>query len=254
MFLFVFVRSDSWPLRSSSLLSTAASLLSPGNVLIPPTEKARKLCDYVRVAIGLHFFLAIFLMIGGRYVDGVFDFLGALVGLFSIKNPEGYSFSCVLCYCVFTGMDVFWACLRLILYFSGASSTDSGELSGYGPLAASPLQRLLESVPPIELLTLLPALLLVHSWQYYVYIIGMIVAPFIYVRNHTHTHTSCESMAVALRRHERSDSKRPLRLIPAFHSHVHAPLPCAFVLVCLRRCPARALLLCSSLLSPSPRG
>lgn len=69
-------------------------------------------------------------MIGGRYPDGVFDFLGALVGLFSIKNPEGYSFSCVLCYCVFTGMDVFWACLRLILYFSGASSTDSGELQG----------------------------------------------------------------------------------------------------------------------------
>ena len=160
--------------RCSSFVWTRDGLASPrcvvvmaapaprsGNVLIPPTEKARKICDYLRVAIGLHFFLAIFLMIGGRYVDGVFDFLGALVGLFSIKNPEGYSFSCVLCYCVFTGMDVFWACLRLILYFSGASSTDSGELQGSGSgtwrtrsVAATATATI---APPLEFLTRLAA-------------------------------------------------------------------------------------------------
>ena len=47
--------------------------LAAGNILIPPTDRARKLADYVRVAVALHFFLAIFLMIGGRYIDGVYE-------------------------------------------------------------------------------------------------------------------------------------------------------------------------------------
>jgi hypothetical protein len=76
-----------------------------GNILIPPSVPARKLGDYLRVAIGLHFFLAIFIMIAGRYFDGVFDLLGVLIGYMSIKNREGYSFSCVLSYCVFTGQS-----------------------------------------------------------------------------------------------------------------------------------------------------
>lgn len=122
--------------------------LFPGsNILIPPTERARKVADYMKVAVALHLVLSIYLMLGGRYIDGVMDLLGAVIGFYSIKNAEGYSFQCVLCYCVFCGMDIFWALLRLILYFSNASSTDSGDLNG---------------------------------WQYNVYISGMIVAPFIY--------------------------------------------------------------------------
>ena len=74
--------------------SLSYCILCSGNILIPPTERARKLADYVKVAIGLHLFLAIFLMIGGRYVDGVMDLLGALIGFYSIKNAEGYSFQC----------------------------------------------------------------------------------------------------------------------------------------------------------------
>ena len=68
--------------------------LCSGNILIPPTDKARKIADYLRVAIGLHVFLAVFLMLGGRYPDGVFDLLGALIGFMAIKNAEGYSFQC----------------------------------------------------------------------------------------------------------------------------------------------------------------
>lgn len=74
-----------------------------GNILIPPSVPARKLGDYLRVAIGLHLFLAVLIMMGRRYFDGVFDLLGVLIGYFGIKNREGYSFSCVLSYCVFTG-------------------------------------------------------------------------------------------------------------------------------------------------------
>lgn len=132
------------------MLRLSLSSLSPGgagNILIPPSDRARKIGDYLRVGIGLHFGLAIFLMIGGRYIDGVFDLLGAVIGYMGIRNRDGYSFQCVLSYTVFTGMDIFWALLRLILYFSGASATDSGSTNG---------------------------------WQYYCYVIGLIVSPFIY--------------------------------------------------------------------------
>jgi len=122
-------------------------LMPGGNVLIPPSEKGRKICQYLKVAIALHLGLAIFLMLGGRYVDGVFDLLGAMIGFYAIRQPEGYSLQCVLCYCIFCGMDVFWACLRLILYFSGASDTASS----------------------------------FDGWQYYVFVIGIIISPFIYV-------------------------------------------------------------------------
>jgi len=118
-----------------------------GNILIPPTDRARKLADYLRVAVGMHFFLAIFLIVGSRYLDGIFDILGALIGWMGIRSSEGYSFQCVLSYCVFCGMDIFWALLRIVLYFAGVSSTDTGSLA---------------------------------AWQYYIFVIGLVIAPFIY--------------------------------------------------------------------------
>jgi hypothetical protein len=116
-----------------------------GNILIPPSIAARKLGDYLRVAIGLHCGLAIFLIMGGRYLDGIFDLLGVLIGFMAIRNSEGYSFSCVLGYCVLTGMDLFWSVLRLVLFFAGV--TAYGSSSG---------------------------------WQYYVLVIGLVVSPFVY--------------------------------------------------------------------------
>ena len=120
-----------------------------GNVLLPPSVPARKLGDYLRVGIVLHFLLAIFIMIAGGYVQGVFQVLGALVGFMSIKNPEGYNFQCVLSYCVYTGMSAFWSLLQIILFFSGATTTES-DGSTYG-------------------------------WRYYAAVSMIVVSPFIYI-------------------------------------------------------------------------
>lgn len=117
------------------------------NVLIPPTEKGRKIADYLKIAIGIHLVLAILLFFGGRYIDGIFDLLGVVIGFLGIRNPEGYSFQQVLCYCVFCGMDVFWSILRLILYFSGAATTTTGSIA---------------------------------QWQYTIFIITLIAGPFVY--------------------------------------------------------------------------
>jgi len=142
------IASKPTPLPSTTAHSVMCLFPAGGNVLIPPTERARKIGDYLRVAIALHFALAIFLVIGGQYVTGIFDILGALIGYYSIKNSEGYSFQCVLSYCVFCGMDVFWAFLRLILWFANATDVSQSGLP---------------------------------SWQLNVYIAGLIISPFVYI-------------------------------------------------------------------------
>lgn len=115
------------------------------SILIPPTEKARQIANLLRMAIGVHFALVILLFLGTRYVDGAFDMLGWLIGFFSIRNSEGYSFQCVLCYTAYCAMDFFWSCLRAILYFSGAS----------------------DSSPDPD-------------WSFWIFVISMTIAPFVY--------------------------------------------------------------------------
>jgi hypothetical protein len=110
-----------------------------------------------------------------------------LLIFFPIALPR-VCIAAVLCYCVFCGMDVFWACLRLILFFSGASDT-SGALSGS---VTSPLMRVDPHFsfsrscaagpgPPTHIR--LPPFLDVwpYRWQYYVFVVGIIISPFIYV-------------------------------------------------------------------------
>jgi len=113
------------------------------NILVPPSDRARRLADYLRIAIYLHFTLALFMFLGGRYFDGAFDLIAAAIGYLSIRQHEGYSVQQLLCYCIFCGMDFFWAVIRVIMYVSNVTSdTPTQAWQKYiflGTLVAAPL-------------------------------------------------------------------------------------------------------------------
>jgi uncharacterized membrane protein YgcG len=113
--------------------------------LIPPSEKASKLADYLRIVIFMHFALAIAEFFGGRYISGVFDLLGALIGYLSIRHPTQFNLQQVLCYTIFMGLQCIWAIIEVIVYFSGVSTDE----------------------PSVE-------------WQLYVYVGTVIAGPIIY--------------------------------------------------------------------------
>jgi len=116
------------------------------NVLVPPTDRAKRLADYLRVAIGMHFLLAIFMLLGGRWFDGAFDLVAAAIGYMSVRQPDAYSIQQLLCYCIFCGMDFLWAIIRVIMYVSNVTSDTPTK-----------------------------------AWQFYIYVGTLIAAPLIYV-------------------------------------------------------------------------
>ena len=70
-------------------------------VLIPPTAKASAIAVYMRVVLVFHLLYAVLNFLTGNWVQGVFDLLGALVGMMAIRSREGYSYQPVFCYCLF---------------------------------------------------------------------------------------------------------------------------------------------------------
>jgi len=94
----------------------------------------------------MHFLLAICLFLSMRWVDGVFDLIGILIGYMAIRNPAHFNLQQVLCYSIFCGLDFFWGIIKMIMFFSGVSTTDA-------PSAA---------------------------WSFYIYVGTLIGAPVIY--------------------------------------------------------------------------
>jgi len=115
------------------------------SLLVPPTEKARHLAEFLKVAIILHFILAIFMFVAGRWYDGILDLIAAIIGWLSVRQQEGYSIQQLLCYCVFCGIDVFIAIVQFITYFANVSTQFPSQV-----------------------------------WQLYIYIGTLIAAPIIY--------------------------------------------------------------------------
>jgi hypothetical protein len=131
---------------------------------IPPNEKAKKLGDYLRIAIYFHFGLAAFALLTFQWINGIFDLLGATIGYMGIKSPEGYNFQSVICYLMFTGMQFIWAIVRMILFFSNADDSSapgsSWQLNVFvGVLVAAPIIYLLASVLAYHLYKELRAML-----------------------------------------------------------------------------------------------
>jgi len=116
------------------------------NVLVPPNDRARRLADYLRVAIAMHFLLAIFMLLGGRWFDGAFDLVASAIGYMSIRQPDAFSIQQLLCYCIFCGMDFFWAVIRVIMFVSNVTNDAPSKV-----------------------------------WQFYIYVGTLIAAPLVYI-------------------------------------------------------------------------
>mmetsp|Transcript_24447 Transcript_24447/g.36671 ORF Transcript_24447/g.36671 Transcript_24447/m.36671 type:complete len:198 (+) Transcript_24447:94-687(+) len=115
-------------------------------MLIPPTERARKIAFLLRIVIYFHLIVIAGFFMSALYVDGVVDLLGALIGYMAIRNRRGYNFQQVLCYSIYLGMDCFWSIIRCILFYFGLSRNQ---------------------VPLVE-------------WQYYVYVITITASGLFY--------------------------------------------------------------------------
>jgi hypothetical protein len=131
---------------------------------IPPNEKAKKLGDYLKVCIYLHFALAGFQLLTFQWINGIFDLLGATIGFMGIRNPEGYNFQSIICYLMFTGMQFVWGIVKMILFFSSADDSSapaaSWQLNLYvGMLVAAPIIYLLACVISYQLYKELRAML-----------------------------------------------------------------------------------------------
>jgi len=116
------------------------------NVLVPPNDRARRLADYLRVAIAMHFLLAIFMLLGGRWFDGAFDLVASAIGYMSVRQPDAFSIQQLLCYCIFCGMDFFWAVIRVIMFVSNVTNDAPNK-----------------------------------AWQFYIYVGTLIAAPLVYI-------------------------------------------------------------------------
>lgn len=64
--------------------------------LIPPSTEGQQLMRIFKPLVMLHFVFCILEIVCGRYPDGAFDLIGALVGLYIIRNPDGYGM-CFAC-------------------------------------------------------------------------------------------------------------------------------------------------------------
>ena len=73
-------------------------------MLIPPTAKASAIASYMRVVIIFHFIYSILNFLTQNWLQGIFDLLGAMLGLLAVRSKEGYAYQQVLCYCMFCGI------------------------------------------------------------------------------------------------------------------------------------------------------
>mmetsp|Transcript_50753 Transcript_50753/g.99458 ORF Transcript_50753/g.99458 Transcript_50753/m.99458 type:complete len:198 (-) Transcript_50753:402-995(-) len=92
------------------------------SILLPPSDTAKKWGTAMAVVLALHFAFIITLMVGLRWLDGIVDLIGLLIGYMAIRNREGYNVQQTLCYCTFCGLDLFWGVIKLILYYSGGAA------------------------------------------------------------------------------------------------------------------------------------
>ena len=70
-------------------------------VLIPPTAKGVFVARYLRLAVICTFIYAVLNFVSMNWIQGVFDLLGALIGLLAVRSREGFAYQQVLCFCMF---------------------------------------------------------------------------------------------------------------------------------------------------------
>jgi len=97
------------------------------NVMVPVTDRARKIGDYLKALMLLHAFLIFCMLLAERWLDALIDLLGLSLGVLSVKQKDFFNISQCLCYVGFCLFDMAWAVMRTWLFFSGANSSNVTE-------------------------------------------------------------------------------------------------------------------------------
>ena len=116
-------------------------------VLIPPTDKARLIADYLRACFGLLLALAFLEFLSFAIVGGVLDLVAVFLGYMAIRNPSGYNYQQVVCFLMLQGIFWIYAVIRLFTSVAGIKA--------------------LGSAPTLE-------------WMRYIYVAGMLAGPIVY--------------------------------------------------------------------------
>ena len=91
--------------------------LSPNlwsSILVTPTSKARRLSDYLKVALLCQLFLIVGLLISGRILESIIDTTILIIGIGVIRSSEGYNYQQLKIYMIMNSVNLMLSFIRLL--------------------------------------------------------------------------------------------------------------------------------------------
>ena len=134
-------------------------------MLIPPTDKARLIADYMRACFVLLLILSVIAFVIVDVLNGIINLLCVFIGYMAIRNPEGYNYQQVVCFLMLQAILFFFALIKLFLTLGGITSIGS---------------------PPTA------------TWAFYVFGGGLLGAPVVYALSLYFTYSLYKQMKVVL--------------------------------------------------------
>jgi len=134
-------------------------------ILIPPTDKARLIADYLRACFGLLLALAVIEFLSFLFLGGVLDLLAIMIGYMAIRNPEGYNYQQVVCFLMLQAFFCVYALIRLFTVVAGLTA-----------LVETPTA----------------------PWMFYIFVTCLLAAPIVYVLSIYFTYGLYKQMKVVL--------------------------------------------------------
>ena len=117
-------------------------------MLIPPTDKARLIADYLRACFGLLLVLALLEFISLNVIGGALDLLAVFVGYMAIRNAEGYNYQQVVCFLLLQAIFLIYALVHLLMTVTDTKQPGT-------------------TIPTVP-------------WMFYLFVAGMLAAPVVY--------------------------------------------------------------------------
>ena len=97
-------------------------------VLIPPTERALAMADYLRACFALLLALTLTEFLGQRFLPGVLDILGVALGYLAIRSSEGYNYQQVLCFLMLESVYGVLSLVDLTMFLAGVTASVEGAI------------------------------------------------------------------------------------------------------------------------------
>ena len=119
------IATDSELIDASAYLDLLLVIMCLPSVLVAPSERARRLADYLRVALVFHALLCLAFLLSVHLFEFIFDALVCGIGCIIIRSSEAYQLQQCLFYCVFTGVNWLLSTISLIALLFSSDATRS---------------------------------------------------------------------------------------------------------------------------------